>query len=72
MHTTVAPHETSAGPVTRLTVLVALAALLDVGWRCLRDIHRRRIAGRPDTKPEKLQVWEDEGGQNQMPGAPPQ
>lgn len=51
-------------------MLVALAALLNASWRCLREIHHKRILERPRTKPEKLQVWEDEGGQNQMPDAP--
>jgi len=72
MHTTVAHHRTSAATIGRVTSVLALAALLNASWRCLRDVHQRRMAERPHTKPEKLQVWEDEGGQNQMPGAPPQ
>ena len=28
------------------------------------------MAVTPTPKPERLQVWEDEGGQNQMPDAP--
>jgi len=71
MHTNVA-HNDSAAPLARLTMLAALAALLNASWRCLREIHQRRMAERPHTKPHKVQVWEDEGGQNQMPDAPAQ
>ncbi|HEY6514224.1 MAG TPA: hypothetical protein VI032_19765 [Burkholderiaceae bacterium] len=71
MHPTVAHHGAAASkPLARLTMLVALGALLSTSWRCLRESHHKRIADRPNTKPEKLQVWEDEGGQNQMPDKP--
>src|SRR5262245_42592567 len=70
MHTVAANHEGAMpGPVARLTMLVALAALLNASWRRCRETHQRRLAERPTTQSEKLQVWEDEGGQNQMPEA---
>jgi hypothetical protein len=76
MHTTADSHAARQagvpGAVARLAMLAALAALLNTGWRCWRDTHERRTSQRPHAKPEKLQVWEDEGGQNQMPEAPPQ
>ena len=74
MHTTVAHHAASRaaapGVVARLAMLVALAGLLNTSWRRCREMHQRRMENRPDSKPEKLQVWEDEGGQNQMPATP--
>ena len=74
MHTTVASHATGSsaapGVVSRVLMLAALAGLLNTTWRRCRDMHQRRMVSRPDSKPEKLQVWEDEGGQNQMPDAP--
>jgi hypothetical protein len=71
MQATVDRHDAAAsGPIERLTMVVALSALLSTGWRCWRDVHQRRMAERPAAKPEKLQVWEDEGGQNQMLDAP--
>jgi hypothetical protein len=65
-------HAASAAPgsLTRLTLWATLAALLGASWSTLRDTHQRRLSSRPALKPEKLQVWEDEGGQNQMPGHP--
>jgi hypothetical protein len=75
MHRTVARHASShaaaPGAVARLAMLAALAGLLNTSWRRCREMHQRRMDNRPDSKPEKLQVWEDEGGQNQMPAAPP-
>jgi len=53
--------------VSRALMLTALASLLNTSWRRCREMHQRRMENRPDSKPEKLQVWEDEGGQNQMP-----
>jgi len=66
------PDDSHAAPtvVGRLLMVAALAGLLKAAWRRCRAIHDRRLKGRPATKPEKLQVWEDEGGQNQMPQAP--
>jgi hypothetical protein len=48
-----------------------LAALLSASWQTCRATHQRRMAARPDAKPEPEQVWEGEGGQNQMPESPP-
>jgi hypothetical protein len=59
------------GWLTRAGTLVALAALLQVAWRTIAATHAQRMASRPAALPEPLQVWEDEGGQNQMPDAPP-
>jgi hypothetical protein len=56
--------------LTQWTALIALAALLGGSWRRWRDTHQRRMAARPRAEPEKLQVWEDEGGQSQMPDEP--
>jgi hypothetical protein len=58
------------GPFARLTLWVTLATLLGTSWGRLRETHWRRLHARPAPKPDKLQVWEDEGGQNQMPGQP--
>ena len=58
------------GPLARLTLWATLATLISASWGCLRETHDRRLSSRPAPKPEKLQVWEDEGGQNQMPGHP--
>jgi hypothetical protein len=74
MHTTVAHHadtNTSAQRVvSRVLMLTALVGLLNTTWRRCREMHQRRMESRPDGKPEKLQVWEDEGGQSQMPESP--
>ena len=76
MQTTVAHHASgqaaAPGAVARLAMLVALAGLLNTSWRRCREMHQRRMDNRPHSQPEKLQVWEDEGGQNQMPAAPRQ
>jgi hypothetical protein len=58
------------GTLSQLTSIVALAALLGAGLSRCAGVHRRRHAAMPQAMPEKLQVWEDEGGQNQMPDAP--
>ena len=47
------------------------AALLGASWQTCRATHQRRITQRPSAKPEREQVWEDEGGQSQMPKSPP-
>ena len=62
-------HASPPGAYARLAMLAALAGLLSTSWLRCRDVHQRRIVGRPDTKPEKLQVWEAEGGQSQMSDA---
>jgi hypothetical protein len=74
MYTSVAGHDnanTAAQRVVSLALmLTALVALLNTSWRRCREMHQRRMENRPDGKPEKVQVWEDEGGQNQMPDSP--
>lgn len=50
---------------------LALLGLAAASWRCVTSTHARRLDGRPAVLPEPLQVWEDEGGQNQMPDSPP-
>jgi hypothetical protein len=57
--------------LARAGTLAALAGLVHVVWRNVSATHAQRVANRPDTLPEPLQVWEDEGGQNQMPDGPP-
>lgn len=47
-----------------------LTCLLAATWRKLTHVHHARVASTPRAKPERLQVWEDEGGQNQMPEQP--
>jgi hypothetical protein len=59
------------GALSQASNWVVLVALLGASWQRCRDTHQRRMIERPKTKPEKLQVWEDEGGQNQMPIAKP-
>lgn len=70
---TSARHAVSRGANTlgHLASLATLLALLGTSWQRCRETHRRRMAARPKTKPERVQVWEDEGGQNQMPKSPP-
>ena len=57
--------------LSRLASWAALAALLGASWQTCRVTHQRRITTRPNAKPEREQVWEDEGGQSQMPKSPP-
>ena len=68
------PHAAaSSGPgvLGQIASMAALAALLGATWHTLRSTHERRLAERPRAKPEPEQVWEGEGGQNQMPESPP-
>lgn len=60
-------HVPHAAAPSRLASYGALAGLLLLALRSWRLTHRRRRAERPaQPPPEPLQVWEDEGGQNQM------
>jgi hypothetical protein len=59
------------GPVSQIASMAALAALIGASWHTVRSTHERRLAERPSAKPEPEQVWEGEGGQNQMPESPP-
>jgi hypothetical protein len=36
----------------------------------VEQVRRRRLQTQPRALPQRLQVWEAEGGQNQMPGLP--
>lgn len=61
----------STHATTRGWSWLALIGLAAVSWRCVSATHARRLDSRPAALPERLQVWEDEGGQNQMPDSPP-
>jgi hypothetical protein len=51
------------GRAARSTLyIVALAALLTVGWQRLRSTHQRRRGSRSTPLPQNLQTWEGEGG----------
>jgi hypothetical protein len=56
---------------SRLFAAIALVALAVSVTRHVTLSHRRRLLEKPRALPERLQVWEDEGGQSQMPGQPP-
>jgi hypothetical protein len=64
-------HADSPGAFSQIASMAALAALVGASWHTLRSTHERRLAERPSAKPEPEQVWEGEGGQNQMPESPP-
>lgn len=59
------------GALSQIASMAALAALVGASWHTLRSTHERRLTERPSAKPEPEQVWEGEGGQNQMPESPP-
>lgn len=59
-----------AATATPVGAVLGLAVLAGVAWRCVAATHARRLAARPAALPEPEQVWEDEGGQNQMADAP--
>lgn len=59
------------GALSQIASMAALAALVGASWHTLRSTHERRLAERSSAKPEPEQVWEGEGGQNQMPESPP-
>lgn len=61
----------AAGALGLIVSMAALMALVGASWHTLRSTHQRRLAERPNAKPEPEQVWEGEGGQNQMPESPP-
>ncbi|MCW5659582.1 MAG: hypothetical protein KIT60_17925 [Burkholderiaceae bacterium] len=75
MHTyRFAPRTAARGEhrvLSHLASWAALAALIGASWQTCRATHQRRMADRPNAKPEPEQVWEGEGGQNQMPESPP-
>ena len=51
-----------------LGVLAGLVLLALGRWQ---RTHRRRLGAQAEPLPAPLQVWEDEGGQNQMAQSPP-
>jgi hypothetical protein len=51
----------------RLVWAGALVALTTCVIRHVAGVHRRRLRETPRALPERLQVWEGEGGQNQLP-----
>jgi hypothetical protein len=55
---------------SNLFPLAALAGLLTLALSRWQRTHWRRLAEKPEPLPEPLQVWEDEGGQNQMAEPP--
>lgn len=57
-----APNLFSLGAFAGLVVLVLGS------WQ---RTHRRRLTAKAEPLPAPLQVWEDEGGQNQMAQSPP-
>jgi hypothetical protein len=66
-------HDHRASTVGRLlhgVVTGALSGLVCFAARSVRATHRRRLAARSQALPDNLQVWEDEGGQGQMPQMP--
>jgi hypothetical protein len=75
MHTSSsAPHGAARGAhgmLSHVASWAALAALVGASWQTCRATHQRRMAHKPRAKPEREQIWEDEGGQNQMPKSPP-
>lgn len=50
--------------------LAALAGLLLLALSRWQRTHWRRLAEKPEPLPEPLQVWEGEGGENQMAEQP--
>lgn len=64
------PRHGSSG-VGRVGAAVALLTLLAWGWRHVSRAHRDRMQARPARLPERLEVWEGEGGQNPMSEALP-
>jgi hypothetical protein len=55
----------------RIGAAMALLSLLGWCWHCVSRAHRERVGAQAAALPRPLQVWEDEGGQNQMADAPP-
>jgi hypothetical protein len=75
MHTSSSARHAEArgahGMLSHVASWAALAALVGASWQTCRAAHQRRMADKPNAKPEREQVWEGEGGQNQMPKSPP-
>jgi hypothetical protein len=63
-------YEHPLEPLLRLAALALLGGVVSVVWRRVSAVHRHRVVDRPRALPEKLQVWEGEGGQSQMPDLP--
>jgi hypothetical protein len=64
------PHDHPLEPLLRLAGLALLIGVLGAAWRQVSATHRHRTLDKPRALPEKLQVWEGEGGQSQMPEMP--
>ncbi len=60
-------HVSTVSPVLRWALTAALSSVVYMGFREVQARHRRRLAAKVQALPEKLQVWEEEGGQNPMP-----
>jgi hypothetical protein len=57
-------------PLVRLVGLALLATVLTAAWRRVAAVHRQRLLAKPRAQPQKLQVWEGEGGHNPMTDLP--
>jgi hypothetical protein len=64
------PADHPLEPLLRLAGMALLVAVLSAAWRRVVVTHEQRRLDKPKALPEKLQVWEGEGGQSQMPGLP--
>lgn len=54
----------------QLAALTGLALLVALAFGSVSRTHRQRRTARPKPLPEKLQVWEGEGGQTAMVDEP--
>ncbi len=63
-------EKTAPSSARTLMLVITLGALLAASWQRCRTTHRRRLAGRAQALPERLQTWEGEGG-SQAPAPQP-
>ena len=47
-----------------------IGGLIAVAWQRVAEVRRHRLRDTPRALPDSVQVWEDEGGRNQMPDQP--
>ncbi|MCC6247326.1 MAG: hypothetical protein IT499_06175, partial [Rubrivivax sp.] len=55
-------HVSPASSIARWTSLALLGSVLFASWRCVSQVHERRVASKAQPLPEREQVWEGEGG----------